>query len=294
MAENPPYGSYHSHAVKSPQRNGGPVFEESQRFGDARAVVVAIGGVDPSGGAGLVRDFLTARTLGAVMRLVPSAWTDQASSGVAAVEARGAGALERAVRGAVGRGAGGQANGAAAVKVGMLPDARAVAEVLTGLADFPGPVVVDPVLAASSGGALFQGSPDEWLRLAVRATLLTPNALEATALTGIPVRDGDDAVRAGQALLARGARAVLVKGGHLADAASAIDVLVTRDCEPRRFEAPRLGGRSVRGTGCALATAVAVALARGAALVDAIAFGKSWLHGAWAGAVIVGDELHLS
>jgi len=294
MAENPPYGSYHSHAVKSSQRAGGPVFEESQAARERDALVVAIGGVDPSGGAGLVRDFLTARTLGAAVRLVPSAWTDQSSAGVVAVEARSPGALERAVRRAAGWGAGGQANGAAAVKVGMLPDARAIAEVLTGLADFPGPVVVDPVLGASSGGALFEGSPDEWLGLAVRATLLTPNALEAGALTGIPVRNGDDAIRAGQALLARGAGAVLVKGGHLADATSAIDVLVTRDGAPRRFEAPRVGGPSVRGTGCALATAVAVALARGAALVDAIAFAKSWLHGAWAGAVTVGDELHLS
>jgi hydroxymethylpyrimidine kinase/phosphomethylpyrimidine kinase len=261
--------------------------------------VLAIGGFDPDGGAGVVRDFLTARTLGAAVRLVPTAWTEQSPAGVRSVEPRDGAALEAAIRFGLGRGADETLLGGAglAVKIGMVPSPDAAAAILAGLAGFEGPVVLDPVLTSSSGGALFRGDRAGLLALATRARLVTPNAGEAAALTGIPVGDPDAAAAAGRALCALGVGAVLIKGGHLAGA-EAVDVLVTtRGSGPgqteRRFAGPRLDGPPVRGTGCALATAIAVGLARGSGLDQAITNAKGWLATQLARPVPVGGEWHL-
>jgi hydroxymethylpyrimidine/phosphomethylpyrimidine kinase len=264
-------------------------------------LLVAIGGFDPTGGAGVVRDFLTAHTLGARPHLVPTAWTVQ-SAGMAAVHPVPPEALDRAVRAALDLAATVQ-GGRAAVKIGMLPDGGAAETVARALAGsgFVGPMVLDPVLAASSGGSLYRGDTAPLLALAARVTVVTPNAGEAAALSGIPVTSLESAAAAGQALLVAGASAVLVKGGHLApvpvpgeadEPQEAVDLLVTaRGVE--RFGAPRVPGGDVRGTGCALATALAVALARGLPLADAVAGSKAWLHARLQDAIQVGGERHL-
>jgi hydroxymethylpyrimidine/phosphomethylpyrimidine kinase len=255
-------------------------------------VVIAVGGFDPGGGAGVVRDFLTARTWGVAARLVPTAWTEQSSAGVASVEPRAPEALRRALGAAL---EGGEpASGAArrVVKIGMIPDPRTVAAVVGALASFGGPLVWDPVLAASSGGALFAGDPAALEALIPLATVMTPNAVEAAALTGLAVTSEAAAVAAGEALVARGARAVLVKGGHLGGAA-AVDILITASATCR-FSAERLPGPSVRGTGCALATAIAIGFGQGLDLPGAIARAKTWLHDAIGNAIAVGNERHLS
>lgn len=256
--------------------------------GVSGALVVAVGGFDPTGGAGVVRDLLTARTLGVRVRLVPTAWTSQsATTGVRSVEPRQRAALAGAIAEALD-----QAPTGTAVKLGMMPDQAAVGAVLEALRGFAGPVVFDPVLGASSGGALYAGDPTHLLALAARATLVTPNAGEAERLTGERVADLDGAARAGRLLLEAGAPAALVKGGHLSGD-QAVDVLVTRE-HTQAFAAPRLSGPSVRGTGCALATAIAAALASGQSLAAAIGGAKAWLHEAIQNAVPVGDEWHLS
>ena len=115
------------------------------RAGGPPTVVLVVGGLDPSGGAGLVRDVLTATALGARPLVVGTAWTEQ-GPGVHGVEAREPGAVRDSVRRAL-------AAGPAAVKIGMIPDASATASaILDGLRGFEGPVVVDPVLATSRGG----------------------------------------------------------------------------------------------------------------------------------------------
>jgi hydroxymethylpyrimidine/phosphomethylpyrimidine kinase len=275
--------------------------------------VVAIGGFDPGGGAGVVRDFLTGRTLGAAVRLVPSAWTEQSPAGVHGVEPRDPHRLNRAVRLALTE-IGGAASlsdalsqtdrarrgrepraGRLVLKIGMLPDERAVQAVAEAIGDFTGPIVLDPVLAASSGGILFRGDPAALLRLGMRATLVTPNAPEAAVLTGIEIRALGDAADAGRAMVAGGAPAVLVKGGHIGGG-KAIDLLVTTGdpaVPAREFSAPRHPGHPVRGTGCALATAIAVALGRGLALPEAVGSAKVWLDSARRQAVRVGGEWHL-
>jgi len=261
----------------------------SSRFsGTSEVLLLAVGGFDPTGGAGVVRDLLTARTLGAAVRLVPTAWTRQgAATGVRSVEPRQPAALAGAVVDALD-----QRPARTAVKLGMMPDAAAARAVLDALRSFEGPVVFDPVLGASSGGALYTGDAKDLLALAARATLVTPNAGEAERLTGERVTDLDGAARAGRALVEAGAPAALIKGGHLSGA-EAIDLLITGK-GARAFAAQRLTGPPVRGTGCALATAIAVALASGRALEAAIGDAKAWLHAAMQHASSVGGERHLS
>ena len=262
----------------------------------SRPVIVAIGGFDPTGGAGVVRDFLTARTLGAAVRLVPTAWTEQSPGGVRSIEPRGPSALGAAVRGAlqsIKRDGSdpGRTEVCVAVKIGMLPDAPSAAVVGEALGDFGGPIVLDPVLTASSGGDLFVGEVAALVDLGRRVTLTTPNASEAAALAGLPVKNAADAAGAGAELHRRGLGAVLVKGGHLVGP-DCVDILVS-GAGVRPFPGRRVPGPSVRGTGCALATAIAVGLGRHLSLEQAIVAAKDWLADAIARAVDTGDEWHL-
>ena len=222
--------------------------------------VLVLAGLDPSGGAGLLADAEAVRAAGARPLCVATALTAQTTRRMhgfqplaPALALQTAHALleEEPVR---------------AIKVGMLGTsamARAVAELLAraGL-----PAVVDPVLSATSGAALFQGGP-EAARAAYAAlwphAVLTPNAPEARVLLDLPEepRDPEALERTARELVRRGARAALVKGGHAAGG-EAVDVLCTPDaCE--RLSAPRLPGAGARGTGCRLASALAAHLARG-------------------------------
>ena len=160
--------------------------------------------------------------------------------------------------------------GVGAFHVGALVSADAVRAVADALASYPNiPVVVDPVLAASGGDALADDATRVALRdsLFARATLITPNLLEASALLGRDVGGIDGMRAAARELLAFGARAVLVKGGHLTSD-DATDVLAGANGS-REFSSPRVHG-TLRGTGDLLAVTIAAELARGAALDAAI------------------------
>jgi hydroxymethylpyrimidine/phosphomethylpyrimidine kinase len=109
-----------------------------------------------------------------------------------------------------------------------------------------------------------------------RAALLTPNAPEAEALTGLACATTDDLRRAGEALLALGARAVLMKGGHV-EGETVVDVLMTPDGETT-FEGERLHTRHTHGTGCTLASACATGLAQGLPLAEAVARAWAYVH----------------
>jgi len=164
--------------------------------------------------------------------------------------------------------------GADAIKTGMLGDAAAVEAVVEALAEFPGfPLVVDPVMVAKGGVTLTAPEALAALRrLMAGATLVTPNAPEAEALTGLAVATTDDLRRAGEALLASGIRAVLMKGGHV-PGDTVVDVLMTPAGETV-LEGPRLATRHTHGTGCTLASACAIGLGQGLALEEAAA--RAW------------------
>ena len=251
-----------------------------------RPFVVAVGGLDPTGGAGLVRDFLTAEALGARTVLVGTAWTRQDERGVKGVEPRSS----DAVRASLAEALAACPTGQTAVKIGMVAGASIVAAIVAGLDAWPGPVVFDPVLGASASGSLFAGTPADLLPLLRRATLVTPNLAESSWLTGLTVQNLDEVRQAAQEIAGRGLQAVLVKGGHLSGPAT--DVLRSATGE-RLYQGTRLPGRSPRGTGCALATAIAVGLARGQSLEQAIDAAKVWLAGRIQAAVAIGGARYL-
>jgi hydroxymethylpyrimidine/phosphomethylpyrimidine kinase len=133
-------------------------------------------------------------------------------------------------------------------------------------------------MVAQSGDALLDPAAMASLieRLLPRATLLTPNAPEAESLTGMTVSDLDGMVRAGKRLLAMGAGAVLVKGGHLSGT-TVTDVLATGEAV-ETFASPRIDTVHTHGTGCTLASAIATGLGQKMGLREAVIRARAYLH----------------
>jgi hydroxymethylpyrimidine/phosphomethylpyrimidine kinase len=230
-----------------------------------RTIVVSIAGSDCSGGAGIQADLRTIEAAGARAATVVTAVTAQGARGVLRVQVLSA-ELVRAQLDAVL-----DDPRVAALKSGMLGDAevvRTVAQALRSRA--PLPFVLDPVLAASDGTPLCAAGAEGVLvaELFPLATVVTPNALEAGRLSGLRVRTLADAERAGRRLIAAGARAVLVTGGHL-DEERGTDLLVTA-AESVPFPGEWIDGRPTHGTGCVQSAAIAARLAAGASLVEAV------------------------
>jgi len=228
-------------------------------------VVCSIGSTDPWNAAGLGLDVLALSECGARPVTVVTGVTAQDRSGLAALHAvppHIVAAQFMALRDA----------GVLAYRVGALPDAATAEAVAAQLAPARVPVVYDPVLTASGGGRFADAALVAGLLPVVR--LLTPNIAEASELTGLPVDDVAGMEAAASALRARGADAVLVKGGHLGGAA--IDVLVD-EIGTVVYEASRLAG-TLRGTGCLLACAAAAALARGEPTRDAVVYARAFVR----------------
>jgi hydroxymethylpyrimidine/phosphomethylpyrimidine kinase len=237
--------------------------------------VLVIAGSDSGGGAGVQADIKTITALGAYAATAITAITVQDTLGVHAVHAVPADIVEAQARVVLGD------IGADAIKVGMLGEAAIVELVARLLEACPGiPAVIDPVMTAKGGEALLEPSAASGLRslLIPRAALLTPNAPEAAMLTNLSVETTDDLRRAGEALLALGAGAVLMKGGHV-DGPNVVDILMTPAGETT-FEGPRIEGRHTHGTGCTLASACAAGLSQGMGLEHAVA--RAWAYTAGA------------
>jgi hydroxymethylpyrimidine/phosphomethylpyrimidine kinase len=165
-----------------------------------------------------------------------------------------------------------------AIKIGMLGTAETVAAVASSLPESTPPIVIDPVLVASSGGVLLDDAGIAALReqLLPRTTLLTPNIPEAATLLGErSAHDVATMIEQAQRLLRMGPRAVLIKGGH-ADGDEAVDVLVWGDGESLILASPRSAARQ-RGTGCAFASAAAASLAHGATISEASRAAKRYI-----------------
>src|SRR4051812_14574229 len=130
-----------------------------------------------------------------------------------------------------------------AIKIGMAVGPATAAALIEGLGDYAGPVVVDPVLATSRGGSLWDGEPAGMVPLLRRATLVTPNAGEAGELAGAPVATASGGEAAARFLITRHRlAAVLIKGGHIDEAEAFVtDALVTND-GVRRWSRPRIAG----------------------------------------------------
>lgn len=233
--------------------------------------VLVIAGTDSSGGAGLTRDVATLRHFGVEALCAVTAVTAQSDREVAAVELLPPWLVRLQINAAL------ATRGAGAIKIGMLGSRSLVETVAEAIPPRESvPLVLDPVLAATSGGALLDAAGRAALAalLLPRTTLLTPNIAEAAALLETaPAASAGEILGQGRALCARGAVAVLMKGGHAADGECAIDRLVMRDGTVLELAAPRLAAAR-RGTGCALASAIAAGLAARLPLAAACARAK--------------------
>ena len=230
----------------------------------AQGRVLTIGGSDSSGGAGVQADIKTITLLGGYAASAITAVTVQDTHRIHAIHPIPPDLIVAQARAVL------DDIGADAIKTGMLGDKAVVEAIADLLADMAVPIVIDPVMAATTGAALLDDDAVEALRgrLIPLAALLTPNAPEAERLTGLIVTTTDDLRRAGEALLGMGARAVLMKGGHV-PGDSVTDVLMTPSGETLLTSA-RIATRHSHGTGCTLASACAVGLAQGLDLPAAV------------------------
>jgi hydroxymethylpyrimidine/phosphomethylpyrimidine kinase len=236
--------------------------------------VLAIGGSDPSGGAGVQGDLKTLHQHGVYGAAAITLLTVQSTRGVSRVDVLDAALVAGQIDAVLGD------LDVRVIKTGALGSdaiATVVRDRIGGRA-----LVCDPVLAATSGASL-GASVDAIVRALVPVSaIVTPNAAEASALTGIAVDDVASAGRAAQALVQRGASAALVKGGHLAGEI-ATDVLCVHGALFELAE-PRIDTPAGHGTGCALASSIAARLAKGETMLDAVTGAKRWVHRALAGA----------
>jgi len=240
-------------------------------------IALTIAGSDSSGGAGIQADLKTFSALGVYGASVLTGLTAQNTRGVSAIHAV-PGAFISAQLDAVF-----DDLNIKAIKIGLvgsLEAINAVAGALAGVRNIP--VILDPVMVATSGDVLLESGAEQALRdkLIPLAELITPNLYEAARLLGDPGIAVNEEQMRDQAdrLLELGAQAVLIKGGH-GKGAEAVDIL-TQDKGQTRLAGPRIATSNTHGTGCTLSSAIAAGLAKGVLLEDACTQAKAYLTGA--------------
>ena len=248
------------------------------------ARVLSIAGSDSGGGAGIQADLKTFSALGCYGMTAITAITAQNTQGVRAIHGISPDMLRAQIDAVA------EDIGVDAVKIGMLHDPEVVRVVVQAIARHQMlQVVLDPVMVATSGDRLMA---DETLGVLVqelfpRVTVITPNLDEAALLLGRGI-DGADALdEAASALLALGAPAVLLKGGHL-PGDLVVDVLAMAGGGRLRLQSPRIATHNGHGTGCTLSAAIAAHLALGLPLPQAVEQARAYILGA----IAAGADVH--
>lgn len=227
----------------------------------ARVLIIAAS--DSGGGAGIQADIKTVTILGGYAATAVTAVTVQDTTGVHDIYPIPVSVIVAQIEAVLAD------IGADAIKIGML-GSRAVIEAVAGaLTDVSVPIILDPVMVAKGGAHLLPPEAVEALQslLVPMADVVTPNIIEAEALSGQKIKSPEDAKAAGEAILRLGAKAVLVKGADL-KGDEITDWLVTPDKAKEWIDA-RIAGKHTHGTGCTLASALATGLAQGMALEQA-------------------------
>ena len=242
----------------------------------APPVALTIAGFDPSGGAGVIADVKTFTAFGCFAAAAVTSLTFQNTAGVFGAAHQSAATVRAQVLPVV------EDFRVAGVKTGMLPTREVIAEVarLLGETDLRGAApVIDPVVRSTSGYDLIDDEALAALKaeLLPLARLATPNLPEAERLTGMKIEDEEGMRRAARLIRDMGARAVLVKGGHLTG--EALDLLDDGG-RVQLFRAARVESKSTHGTGCTLAAGVTACLARGLSLADAVDAAKRFVTAA--------------
>ena len=245
-----------------------------------RGRVLIVAGSDSGGGAGIQADIKTVSMLDAYAATAITALTAQNTEGVFGVLPIAPEFVRRQLEVVL------DDIGADAIKTGMLHDAPVIEAIVAVLLERAAaiPLVVDPVMVAKGGARLIDPAAVEALKrlLIARAEIVTPNLPEAEILSGKKIGSVPEMRTAGEALLALGCQAVLMKGGHL-PGATVTDVLVTSG-GVRVWESPRITTRHTHGTGCTLASAIAAGLAQGQDVESAVARARTYVQRAIAGA----------
>lgn len=238
--------------------------------------LLTIAGSDSGGGAGIQADLKTFSALGCFGMTAITAITAQNTTGVRAIHAVPVPVLADQIDAVV------EDIGVDAVKIGMLHAPEVVGAVAAAIDRHRLPnVVLDPVMIATSGAVLIDAAAIAVLvrELFPRALVITPNLDEAAHLVGRPLADERDMEDAAARLLAMGARAVLIKGGHLAGP-QVSDLLASASGERAWIRGGRIDTPNTHGTGCTLSSAIAAFLAQGQALVDAVQAANRYVRGA--------------
>lgn len=248
-------------------------------------IALTIAGSDSGGGAGIQADLKTFSALGVFGCSVIASLTAQNTLGVQGVYPIPPEFVQQQIHSVL------SDIPVGALKTGMLATAEIIAAVAQSLGAYPTiPLVLDPVMVATSGDRLLAEDAISTLirELLPLAAIVTPNLHEAAVLLNTtPAQNLEQMQTQGEAILALGARAVLMKGGHGTDA-EACDLLVT-PMGMVEFSAPRLNTRNTHGTGCTLASAIAAGLAKGLPLAEAVQQAKTYLHQA----LLRADQLHI-
>ncbi len=238
--------------------------------------VLIIAGSDSGGGAGIQADIKTVTALGGYAMTALTALTAQNTKGVTAIHEVPTDFIAEQMRVVL------DDLGADAIKTGMLHSSAVIATVADILRSLDIPIVVDPVMVAKGGATLLQ---DEAIgamkqRLLPLAHVLTPNVPEAEALSGISITDRKTAEEAAKVLSGLGARAVLMKGGHMSggDHVNTVtDLLFEDGALVEVFSSPRLDTRHTHGTGCTLASAIATGLAQNLSIRDSVERARAYV-----------------
>ena len=236
--------------------------------------LLIIAGSDSGGGAGIQADIKTASAHNVFATTAITALTAQNTLGVSGVVDTPPDFVRQQIRDVL------EDIGASAVKIGMLSSAAIIEAVHSALFPVPQHLVLDTVMLAKGGHALLKPDAIEALKtlLVPIASIVTPNIPEAEALAGISIKTPHDMITAGNKILALGAKAVLVKGGHMAGA-EVTDMLITQNSQMPIIH-KRIDTRNTHGTGCTLASAIASNLANGLELAPAVRKATDYVHNA--------------
>jgi hydroxymethylpyrimidine/phosphomethylpyrimidine kinase len=248
-------------------------------------IALTIAGSDSGGGAGIQADLKTFQRFGVFGTSAITAITAQNTKGVSRWEAVSADLVRAQIDSVA------EDLPPAAFKTGMLANAAVASSVAGAIRDNSlRNYVLDPVMVATSGDVLFEPDAIEVIRreLIPEAFLVTPNLQEAAILVGETIEDEDAMARAAETIVNEmGAKAVLIKGGHLASADRVVDILY--DGNVRAFRGQRLDTRNTHGTGCTLSAAITAHLAKGESLHAAVRRGIDYVHNAIATAPGLGS-----
>ncbi len=238
----------------------------------SRKTLLAIAGFDPTGGAGIISDAAVFRTLGFHPTVVLTSVAAQGSNQVAQILPLPENFIQREL------GIVFSEFHPAAIKIGMLYSSAAVQVVAAKLKDVKMPIVLDPILKASSGGALIQPEALPFLetQLIPHCQVITPNLSEAEFFLKRSITTTEQAAEAAQNLSQRWKTAVLLKGGHLPG--SPVDFLAEGNQVTPFPHSRRAAGINLRGTGCALSAALAAGLASDLPFKKAVLFAQQFLQ----------------